>query len=106
MRAEALSTSLDQIDDIFYTLDDDWRFTYCNLQVERVTGRLRADLIGKVIWDEFPQTAGSILEREYRRAVAERVTVEFETYYEGARSLGQRARASLPGGARRVTRAR
>jgi two-component system, cell cycle sensor histidine kinase and response regulator CckA len=82
-RAAALSTSLDQIDDSFYTLDADWRFSYCNLQVERVTGRSRADLIGKVIWEEFPESAGSILEREYRRAVAERVTVEFETYYEG-----------------------
>jgi hypothetical protein len=39
------------------------------------------DLIGKNIWEEFPAAVGTLFEQEYRRAVAEQVTVSFEAYY-------------------------
>ncbi len=71
---------LEGITDAFFALDRDWRFTYVNASSERVMGRARADLLGRSFWGEFP-AAGSTFEREYRRAVAEEVTVTFEEFY-------------------------
>ncbi|MFP5372495.1 MAG: PAS domain-containing protein, partial [Actinomycetes bacterium] len=34
----------------FYSLDRDWRFTYVNVEAERLLGRPRDELLGKVLW--------------------------------------------------------
>jgi PAS domain S-box-containing protein len=72
---------LDSISDAFTTLDPLWRFTYLNRAAERLVRRPREELIGKVIWQEYPELVGSTFEREYRRAMGVGVTVEFEEYY-------------------------
>src|SRR5208282_3367127 len=64
----------------FFTLDRDWRFTYVNRQAEWVFKRTRTALLGKVIWDEFPQIIDTITHRECMRALAENVAVQFEAY--------------------------
>ena len=38
--------------------------------------------MGKRLWELYPQVVGSLLETNYRRAMEERVRVEFEYYYE------------------------
>ena len=72
---------LESITDAFCTFDRDWRFTYVNRQAEVLLGRSRDDLIGKNHWEEYPDTLGTDVERNYRRAVAENVTVTFEFFY-------------------------
>ena len=72
---------LESITDAFCTFDRDWRFTYVNRQAEVLLGRSRVDLIGKNHWEEYPDTIGTDVERNYRRAVAENVTVTFEFFY-------------------------
>ncbi len=79
--AARLTTTLESIQDGFFTLDHAWRFTYVNAAAERMIFRQRADLIGTTLWKAFPETSGSTFEREYRRALAENVTVDFEEYY-------------------------
>ena len=74
-------TILESITDAFCTFDREWRFTYANRQAEVLLGRSRDDLIGKNVWEEFPDTLGTDLERNYRRAVAEAVAVTFEIFY-------------------------
>ena len=74
-------TILESITDAFCTLDREWRFTYANRQAEVLLGRSREDLIGKDHWEEFPDTLGTEVERNYRRAVAEAVAVTFEIFY-------------------------
>ncbi len=49
-------------------------------RAEHLLSRSRTDLLGKNHWEEYSATIGTIIEREYRRAVAEQVTVEFENY--------------------------
>ncbi len=44
---------LESISDAFYAVDHDWRFTYINRQAERLAGRRREDLLGKVFWEVF-----------------------------------------------------
>ncbi len=72
---------LESINDGFYALDTEWRFTYINRHSERLTGRAREELIGKVFWDAFPATVGTTFEEHYRRAVREQQPVTFEEFY-------------------------
>ncbi len=78
---------LEAMSDAFFTLDADWRFGYLNPQSELALARRREDLLGKVIWAEFPETVGSLYESEYRRAVRDQVPVQFEDRYEPLRRI-------------------
>ena len=71
---------LESITDGFIALDHNWRFTYINARAEHLLSRSRVELLGKNHWEEYSGTIGTIVENEYRRAVAEQVTVEFENY--------------------------
>jgi diguanylate cyclase (GGDEF)-like protein/PAS domain S-box-containing protein len=79
--AAAQDALLDQISDAFYALDREWRFTYVNRQCEVWLRRTRAELLGRVVWEAFPEAVGAIFETEYRRAITDGVTVTFETYF-------------------------
>jgi PAS domain S-box-containing protein len=78
--AESLTTTLESITDSFFTLDRNWRFTYVNHQAEFVFQRKRADLLGKGIWDEFPEECNTVFHREYLRAMAENAAVHIEEF--------------------------
>lgn len=79
--AERLRTTLESITDAFFTVDREWRFTFLNRKAEQLLSRTRAELTGQHIWTEFPDTIGSTFEREYRRAMADNHTVDFEEFY-------------------------
>ncbi|MBD2022515.1 PAS domain S-box protein [Leptolyngbya sp. FACHB-36] len=72
---------LASITDGFIAFDRHWNFTYLNDEGARTLGRPVADLIGKNIWDEFPELAETNFGQLYQRAVAEGVTQELESYY-------------------------
>jgi diguanylate cyclase (GGDEF)-like protein/PAS domain S-box-containing protein len=72
---------LESITDAFYTLDRKWRFTYVNKEAENLLRRVRANLLGRVLWEEFKEAIGSAFDREFHRAVAQNSTVTFEDYY-------------------------
>ncbi|MBW3586506.1 MAG: PAS domain-containing protein, partial [Cyanobacteria bacterium 0813] len=79
--AQQLSDTLESISDGFFALDRDWRFTYLNSQAARWLNRPWKDLIGNSIWEEFPESVGSLFEQEYRHAATFQVTVSFESFY-------------------------
>ena len=62
-------------------LDRDYRYTYVNAAGERTIDMGREELLGRTQWEVFPACVGTVLEREFRRAMAERVTTEFENHY-------------------------
>jgi PAS domain S-box-containing protein len=68
-----------------YVLDREWRFVYLNPIAERfferLSGRTRAQLLGKSIREECPEFADSTFSKEYGEALAEGRTFEMETYY-------------------------
>lgn len=76
-----LGAIFDSISDAFYTLDHDWRFGLVNPQAERMMRRTRAELVGQVVWEVFPETLGTEIEHKFRKAVAEQCTVSFEIYF-------------------------
>jgi PAS domain S-box-containing protein len=78
---ERLTRILESITDGFLSIDPDWRVTYVNSAGEKFSGRKREDILGKTLWEAFPDLPGTSLEHEYRRAVRDQVHVEFENYY-------------------------
>ena len=79
--ARSLSNILESIADAYYSLDSEWRFTYVNKEAERLIKRPHADLIGKVLWEEYPEIAGSIAESEFRLAASTGNPASFEMFY-------------------------
>ena len=65
----------------FYSLDREWRFTHVNAEAERLLGRAREELLGRVLWDDWPAAINSIFEDSYRTAVRTGVPVSFDAYY-------------------------
>lgn len=76
--AKARATILERVTDAFYGLDCQWRFTYINQRCEQYLGKSRDELLGKVVWDEFPMTRGSAFEEQYHKAMREQIAVDFE----------------------------
>ncbi|TVR59403.1 MAG: PAS domain S-box protein [Gemmatimonadales bacterium] len=78
---EKLTVTLESITDAFYLLDPDWRFSFLNEEAEQLLERSRDKLLGRPVWNEFPETVGSVLEREYRAAMDTGETAAFTFFY-------------------------
>lgn len=79
---ERSANILESITDAFIALDNQWRFTYANREVTRLSKKHPEELLGKTLWEISPWSVGTIIEQEYRRAVQEQVAVHFEVFYE------------------------
>ncbi|WP_165495816.1 PAS domain S-box protein [Marinobacter halodurans] len=79
---QRLTTVFESITDAFFTLDHSWRFTRVNSRSEELLRRSADDLLGRSLWDLFPEARGTIFESEYGRALETGESVFFETYYE------------------------
>ncbi|MDO9033318.1 MAG: PAS domain S-box protein [Hydrogenophaga sp.] len=79
--AYRLSSTLESITDAFFTVDRDWRFTYINREAERLWRRERDTLLGRVLWDIYPEGVGTVFERCYQRAMDGETGVTFEAFY-------------------------
>jgi signal transduction histidine kinase len=68
-----------------YVLDGQWRFTFINPMaaqlLEQLSQKPCEQLIGKTIWEECREAADSVAAGEFRRAITEKRTVEFEAFY-------------------------
>lgn len=69
---------LESITDGFFTLDSEFRFIYMNQAGEQILGARPEDLHGKSVWDAYPETVGTQIEKEYRRAMRDRAPGAFE----------------------------
>ncbi|BEP12871.1 hypothetical protein acdb102_11820 [Acidothermaceae bacterium B102] len=65
----------------FLSLGRDWRVTYVNAAGELLLERTSAELLGRSMWEAFPGLDEIEFGRQYRRAVATNLPVEFEAYY-------------------------
>jgi two-component system, cell cycle sensor histidine kinase and response regulator CckA len=70
---------LESIRDGFVTIDKDSVFTYVNAEAERLLGKSRNELIGKVYWQEYSTAVGSM--DRIRRCVAEQVVLNYEEFH-------------------------
>ncbi|MCU4740686.1 PAS domain S-box protein [Natronoglomus mannanivorans] len=76
-----LETTFDRITDAFFGLDSTWNFTYVNEQAATLIAPDGRELVGKNIWEEFPEAVDSTFETEYRTAMENQETTSFEAYY-------------------------
>lgn len=65
----------------FFSLDDEFRFTYVNAQAEAFLAHRREDLVGRVLWDLFPAALGTAFEDVYRGAASSGESASFDAYY-------------------------
>src|SRR3954454_14766914 len=82
-----METILESITDASVAMDQDWRYVYAN---DRALARLaawrgmpvtREDIIGKSMWDLFPEARGTETENRLRAAMGATEPVEFEMYF-------------------------
>ena len=73
---------LASISDAFSALDHEWRYTYANEKVAELAGVPREQLIGRKIWDVFPEAVGGEFYQRCHRAKETQQPDRFEVYYE------------------------
>jgi PAS domain S-box-containing protein len=78
--SDRISNILESITDAFFALDQEWRFTYINRQAARLLQRNQTELLGQSIWEVFPESRETSFYREYHRAIAQQISVEFEEF--------------------------
>src|ERR1035438_4304720 len=76
--SDAAASILDNVPEAYVRFDSEFRYGFVNRAAEQLLGKNRADLLGKVLWDVYPELGGTLFEGNYRRAMAERATITFE----------------------------
>lgn len=78
---EKLSHTLERISDGFGSLDRNWIYTYVNEKLAQTVGKKREELLGRNIWEVFPEAVGTPVYKAYLRAMEEQVVIDLEHYY-------------------------
>ena len=76
-----LSSVFESISDAFFTLDLEWRFVFVNPRAEALMHKRREELVGRLVWEAFPDALDSVIEREFRAAVSGERAGEFEVHF-------------------------
>lgn len=79
-KAREIENILESITDGFFTVNRNWEFTYINKEFERILKRTRKELLGKNLWEAFPEVVDLEFFTQYHKAMDEDVSVHFEEY--------------------------
>lgn len=79
--ARRLTRSLENMSDAFFLLDEEWRFSYLNPQAERLLERSVDELLGRNVWDEFPEARESEAWTCYHTAAETGESKHFTFFY-------------------------
>lgn len=79
---EQLIDILESISDGFISMDNQLVVIYFNNAAEKMLGRNREDVIGKNLFDAFPEAKGSLFEKKYSEALKTKKQTSFETFFE------------------------
>src|ERR1700761_2276544 len=74
-----LEAVLESVTDAFYALDTDWRYVVFNRAAEAYFGVERSRVLGKELWEIFPQGRGTSFEVHCRAAMEQGEPTTFET---------------------------
>lgn len=72
---------LETISDGFNIFDHEWRYTYVNTAGARLVGKTREELLGRTLWEMWPNVYGSPFGIAYRRSVEENIPLVVEAFY-------------------------
>jgi PAS domain S-box-containing protein len=73
---------LERITDGFISLDRNFNYTYVNKKIGEMTGRNPESLIGKNVWEEFPDAKDSATYKSFRKASEDQKYLCSVDYYE------------------------
>jgi len=73
---------LSSISDAFSALDQDWRYTYANAKVAELAGRPVSEIVGRVIWEIFPEAVETEFYKRCHQARETQQAQHFESFYE------------------------
>jgi PAS domain S-box-containing protein len=79
---EQRETLLASISDAFSSIDHDWRYVYVNDRVAQLAKLPKEQMLGRNIWDIFPEAVGSEFYHLAHQAMNERRAVQQELFYE------------------------
>ncbi|RZM30042.1 MAG: PAS domain S-box protein [Pedobacter sp.] len=77
-----ISNILESFTDAFFEVDRSWVVTYWNKEAEHLLGKSREEIIGKNLWEVYPDAVNTLFFEQYNRALAQNSAVRFEEYYE------------------------
>lgn len=77
---DQITNILESITDAFIAVDLNWKYTYVNQKAIELLGRPKAELIGKKFWDIFPGAVDLPFYKMASKALAEKVTIEYEEF--------------------------
>ncbi|MGC4021194.1 MAG: histidine kinase dimerization/phospho-acceptor domain-containing protein [Cyclobacteriaceae bacterium] len=80
-KTSELSHVFDRIGDAFLELDNHWNYIYVNKQLGQLVQRSPESLIGKNVWEEFPQAVGSATYKAFHQAMKEQHYICHLDYY-------------------------
>jgi PAS domain S-box-containing protein len=69
---------LESMGDAFYALDGEWRIVYVNRRALAFWGASADEVVGRVIWERFPQLLGTVNEQVLRQVREDRQVITFE----------------------------
>jgi len=72
--------TLERATDAIYAVDTDWRIEYMNEKMGDRVDRDPEEVVGNVLWEEFPAVVDTELEDRYRTAMETGESVSFEQY--------------------------
>lgn len=82
---EKFQSLVERISDGFVAMDNNWNFTYANAMSEKLFGKKVEEMVGKNIWEVFPNAIGGPFYRSYHRAVETQQHVQFINFSQYAR---------------------
>jgi len=71
----------DSLDEGVYIVDTAWRYIYVNNKAAEIQGKPREELLGKNIWELYPEAVETVSYAQAHRAVEQNTPVSYEVYY-------------------------
>ena len=78
---EQRETVLTGISDAFSSIGHDWRYLYVNDRVAEMAGLRKSEMLGRNIWEIFPQAVGTEFYKLAHQAMEERRAVQGEIFH-------------------------
>jgi PAS domain S-box-containing protein len=84
-QAEAVSAELknilERIGDAYIAFDTEWRYTYVNRRAAELARKPASELIGRNVWEEFPEAVHTRFFSELQRSMREQIPVDFLNHF-------------------------
>ena len=82
LRGDLLLQAVEGMERPLFVLDEGWRFRYVNPAGATLLSRTVDSMVGRIIWEEFPEAIDTPFELNYRRVAATGEPACFEAWFE------------------------